>query len=131
MPAVWDFFNQRPRDLPERYRRAQAVLPQPRGHPGALTAEEEAELAAWSRSALRRARSVYVVCPTGGFSLADVPGGALWDPEADAAFIDALREALPPEIPFEEVDAHVDDPEFADLVAERYLTLAKETADVV
>ena len=49
----------------------------------------------------------------------------------DAAFIDALRDALPPEIPFEEVDAHVDDPEFADLVAERYLTLAKETADVI
>jgi uncharacterized protein (UPF0261 family) len=72
-----------------------------------------------------------VVCPTGGFSLADVPGGDLWDPEADAAFIDALRDALPPEIPFEEVDAHVDDPEFADLVAERYLTLAKETADVI
>jgi len=30
----------------------------------------------------------------------------------------------------EEVDAHVDDPEFADLVAERYLTISKEAFHV-
>ena len=63
---------------------------------------------------------VRVVCPTGGFSLADVPGGDLWDPEADAAFIDFPARCASARDPSEEVDAHVDDPEFADLVAERY-----------
>jgi uncharacterized protein (UPF0261 family) len=61
--------------------------------------------------------------PARGFSLSDAAGGALYDPAADRALIDALRDALRAGIPFEEVDAHVDDPAFADLVAERYLAL--------
>jgi uncharacterized protein (UPF0261 family) len=96
-----------------------------------LTPEEEAELGRIVAERLAGARGpVQVICPTGGFSLADVPGGDLWDPEADAAFIDSLRDSLPSHIAFEEVDAHVDDPEFADLVAERYLTIAKEASHV-
>ena len=71
---------------------------------------------------------MHVVVPTRGFSLVDVEGGDLYDPAADRAFIDALRAALRPDIAFEEVDAHVDDPAFADLVADRYLTLVKEPA---
>ncbi len=43
--------------------------------------------------------------------------------EADAAFSDALSSALRPEIPYEAVDAHVDDHDFADVVASRYLAL--------
>jgi uncharacterized protein (UPF0261 family) len=69
-----------------------------------------------------------VVCPTAGFSLADVPGGDLWDPDADAAFVETLRAGLREEIVFEAVDVHVNDPGLADLVADRYLTLVKETA---
>jgi uncharacterized protein (UPF0261 family) len=69
---------------------------------------------------------VHVVAPSRGFSLADAEGGALWDPEADRAFLDALQDALAPEQRYEEVDLHVDDPEFADLVADRYLALALE-----
>jgi uncharacterized protein (UPF0261 family) len=132
VPGCVDFFNQGAREeLPERYRERKQYFHNPVATLVRLTAEEEAELGRIVAARLGSARGpVRVICPTGGFSLADVPGGDLWDPEADAAFIDSLRDALPPEIPFEEVDAHVDDPEFADLVAERYLTLAKETADV-
>jgi uncharacterized protein (UPF0261 family) len=56
--------------------------------------------------------------------MADVEGGDLWDPDADGAFLEALGSALRPEIPFELVETHVNDPAFADLVAERYLALA-------
>ena len=69
-----------------------------------------------------------MVVPTRGFSLVDAEGGELYDPAADRAFIDALRDALRHDVAFEEVDAHVDDPAFADLVADRYLTLVKEPA---
>ena len=69
-----------------------------------------------------------VVVPTRGFSLADSEGGDLWDPDADHAFIESLAAALRPDIPFEAVDAHVDDADFADLVANRYLTLLEEPA---
>ena len=129
VPGCVDFFNQGAREeLPERYRERKQYFHNPVATLVRLTADEEAALGRVVAERLSGARGpVHVVCPTGGFSLADVPGGDLWDPEADAAFIESLRDALPPEIPFEEVDAHVDDPEFADLVAERYLTLAKET----
>ena len=56
----------------------------------------------------------------------DAEGGDLYDPAADRALIEALRDALRPDFAYEEVDAHVDDPAFADLVADRYLTLVKE-----
>jgi hypothetical protein len=42
--------------------------------------------------------------------------------------VDSLRDALRPDIPFEQVDAHVDDADFAELVAHRYLTLIEEPA---
>ena len=71
---------------------------------------------------------VHVIAPTRGFSLADAEGGDLWDPVADHAFLDALRTSLRPDIPFEQVDAHVDDAAFADLVAQRYLSLLQEPA---
>ena len=71
---------------------------------------------------------VHVIAPTRGFSLADAEGGDLWDPDADRAFLDALRTSLRPDIPYETVDAHVDDAAFADVVAERYLTLIEEPA---
>ena len=71
---------------------------------------------------------VHVVAPTRGFSLADAEGGDLWDPEADHAFLDSLRASLRPDIPYEQLDAHVDDAAFADVVAERYLTLTQEPA---
>jgi uncharacterized protein (UPF0261 family) len=132
VPGCVDFFNQgAPEELPERYRDRKRYYHNPVATLVRLTADEEAELGRVVAERLSRATGpVRVICPTRGFSLADVPGGDLWDPEADAAFAHALREALPSEIPFEEVDAHVDDPGFADLVADRYLTLAKETADV-
>jgi uncharacterized protein (UPF0261 family) len=132
VPGCVDFFNQgAPEELPERYRDRKRYYHNPVATLVRLTADEEAELGRLVAERLSGAAGpVRVVCPTGGFSLADVPGGDLWDPEADAAFVAALRDALPARIPFEEVDAHVDDPDFADLVAARYLTLVKETADV-
>ena len=94
-----------------------------------LTAEEETTLGRLVAERLNEARGpVRVVAPTRGFSLADAEGGDLWDPEADRAFLDALRDALRPDIPYETVDAHVDDPAFADIVAERYLTMTQEPA---
>jgi uncharacterized protein (UPF0261 family) len=71
-----------------------------------------------------------VIVPARGFSLVDAEGGELYDPAADRAFIDALRDALRHDVAFEEVDAHVDDEDFADLVADRYLSLVTEPAGV-
>ena len=132
VPGCVDFFNQGPRDtVPERYRSRKSYYHNPVATLVRLDRDEEAQLGALVAERLNEATGpVRVVAPTRGFSLADAEGGDLWDPVADGAFLDALAGALRPDIPFEAIDAHVDDHEFADLVAARYLTLVTETADV-
>ena len=66
---------------------------------------------------------VTVVAPTGGFSLSGVPGEALWDDEANAAFLTTLQERLAEGVELELVDADVNAPAFADRVAARALEL--------
>jgi uncharacterized protein (UPF0261 family) len=132
VPGCVDFFNQGPRDtVPERYRDRQSYYHNPVATLVRLTRDEEARLGADVAERLNGATGpVRVVAPTRGFSLADAEGGDLWDPVADGAFLDALAHNLRADIPFEAVDAHVDDDRFADVVADRYLTLVSETADV-
>jgi uncharacterized protein (UPF0261 family) len=132
VPGCVDFFNQGPRDsVPERYRDRKSYFHNPVATLVRLTAEEESELGRMCAERLNESTGpVHVVAPTRGFSLADAEGGDLWDPEADQAFRDALQSALRPDIPYETVDAHVDDPAFADVVAERYLTLIQAPANV-
>jgi uncharacterized protein (UPF0261 family) len=131
VPGCVDFFNQGPRDsLPERYRSRKSYFHNPVATLVRLDAGEETALGRIVAERLNEARGpVRVVAPTRGFSLADAEGGDLWDPDADRAFLEALRDALRPDIPYEAVDAHVDDPAFADVVAERYLTMTQEPAN--
>jgi uncharacterized protein (UPF0261 family) len=131
VPGCVDFFNQGARDtVPERYRDRKSYFHNPVATLVRLSAEEEARLGRDVAERLNEARGpVRVVAPTRGFSLADAEGGDLWDPDADRAFLDALRDALRPDIPYEDIDAHVDDPAFADVVAERYLTMTQEPAN--
>jgi uncharacterized protein (UPF0261 family) len=130
VPGCVDFFNQGARDtLPERYRDRKTYFHNPVATLVRLSVDEETALGALIAERLNEATGpVRVVVPTRGFSLADAEGGDLWDPEADQAFVESLRAALRPDIPFEAVDAHVDDPDFAELVADRYLTLLEEPA---
>ena len=130
VPGCVDFFNQGARDdLPERYRDRKTYFHNPVATLVRLDAEEETALGRMVAERLNESVGpVRVVAPTRGFSLADAEGGDLWDPEADRAFLDALRAGLRPGIPYEAVDAHVDDPAFGDLVAARYLSLIQEPA---
>jgi uncharacterized protein (UPF0261 family) len=130
VPGCVDFFNQGPPDsVPERFRGRKSYFHNPVATLVRLSAEEGVELGRMIAERLAGSSGpVHVVVPTRGFSLADAEGGDLYDPAADRAFIDALRDALRPDFAYEEVDAHVDDPAFADLVADRYLSLVKEPA---
>ncbi len=64
-----------------------------------------------------------VMVPTEGLSIPSVPGGVFWDPEADAAFLAALRHDLRADIPVSTHENHVNDPAFAHAVADRFLAL--------
>ncbi|HSR43122.1 MAG TPA: Tm-1-like ATP-binding domain-containing protein [Longimicrobiales bacterium] len=64
-----------------------------------------------------------VMLPLRGVSMIDAAGQPFHDPEADAALFAALRQGLRDGIEVVEVDAHVNDPGFADAFAERMLRL--------
>ena len=125
VPGCVDFFNQgAPGTIPERYRSRKSYYHNPVATLVRLELDEMAELGGIVAARLNEARGpLRVLVPTRGFSLADVEGGDLWDPEADEAFVERLREALRPPAALELVETHVNDPSFADLVAERYLEL--------
>ena len=128
VPGCVDFFNQgAPETLPAEYRARRSYYHNPVATLVRLEPDEMADLGRVVAERLNEARGpVRVLAPSLGFSLADVEGGDLWYPEADAAFLEALGDGLRSDIPFELVDTHVNDPAFADLVAERYLALVAE-----
>jgi uncharacterized protein (UPF0261 family) len=78
------------------------------------TAEECAELGRRIGRKLSAATGpVTLFIPLRGVSLIDVVGQAFFDPEADRALFDALRETLDPGMDVRELDTDVNDPAFA------------------
>ena len=58
-----------------------------------------------------------VVIPAGGWSEADCEGGPLYDPVMSDILIRELKRRLNRQIEFREVDSHINDPSFAQVVA--------------
>jgi uncharacterized protein (UPF0261 family) len=88
------------------------------------TIEENARMGAIFAEKLNAAkRAVAVFIPMGGFSEVDYPGQPFWCPEADQAFVDALKAHLRPDIPLEISDKDVNHPEFSSRTAEKLLEL--------
>jgi len=69
---------------------------------------------------------VKVVIPLKGWSSVDSPGRPTYDPEEDAIFIKELRRRLKKEIEVIQVDANMEDPEFAKVVISAALDVLKE-----
>ena len=66
---------------------------------------------------------VAVYIPLQGISVISAPGQPFHSPEADQAFLGALKSHLRPDISVIEVDANINDPEFANSAAEALLDL--------
>jgi uncharacterized protein (UPF0261 family) len=69
---------------------------------------------------------VHVFIPLRGFSFPDREGLPHWDPDGNQAFIDSLKAGVDSRIPFSEIDAHINDPEFIDPVTEEFLNMLGE-----
>ena len=92
------------------------------------TVEENARMGRIFAEKLNAARGpARVLIPLRGFSMLDSPGERFWNPDADAAFTSALRAALRPEVAIEELDANINDPQFADRAAAVLLELLAVT----
>jgi len=61
---------------------------------------------------------VAVLVPRRGWSEIGAPGGLLHDPRANEALVERLRRDLRPDVALREVDAAINDPEFAALMAD-------------
>ncbi len=68
---------------------------------------------------------VSIVIPLRGVSMLGRVGGNFWDPEADQACYEAIKEKLKPGIPLIELDNNINDPEFADKAAEILLDMLR------
>lgn len=91
------------------------------------TPEENAQLGKLFAEKLNAASGpVEVFIPMGGFSEVDAPGKPFWWPEADQAFVDALKENLRAGIPVTILPNNVNDPEFSGLLAETLLKMLKK-----
>ena len=83
------------------------------------TPEECAELGRRIGRKLNAARGpVTLFLPLRGVSLIDTEGQVFFDPEADEALFGALRETLDPGVDVQELDTHVNDPDFARAMAD-------------
>lgn len=113
-----------PETVPERYRDGtrRMMLHNPTTTLMRTEEEENRVIGRLLGEKLNRARgSVEVLLPLRGISAYDREGSAWYGPEADAALFDALRGALRPDIPVRELDCHINDPAFADALADRML----------
>ncbi|MBU1902758.1 MAG: Tm-1-like ATP-binding domain-containing protein [Proteobacteria bacterium] len=89
-----------------------------------LSPDELREVAKAFREKLNRANSpVKVLIPQKGWSSVDYPGNPTFDPEEDRVFVEELRRGLNPDIEILEIDANMEDPEFAKAVVEASLNI--------
>jgi uncharacterized protein (UPF0261 family) len=64
---------------------------------------------------------VAVFIPLKGVSMLDSEGEPFWDPEADGAFREALKDNLREDIPVYEMEYNINDPEFVDALSSELL----------
>jgi len=64
---------------------------------------------------------VVILLPLGGVSMLDSEGGRFWDPEADRACFQAIKENVDPDVTVVEMEENINDPAFADKVASTLL----------
>jgi uncharacterized protein (UPF0261 family) len=89
-----------------------------------ISPDELKEVANTFAEKLNRALGpVRILIPLKGWSSADLPGNPTYDPEEDRIFTQVLRDKLKPEVKVLEVDANMEDPEFATAVVENALKI--------
>jgi uncharacterized protein (UPF0261 family) len=115
VPGCLDFIVFSPPEMiPESLRERQVYRHTPEVAIVRANKDEMASVGKTIAEKLNRALGpVIVVIPNQGFSPANRPGKPLYDPEADRAFAEALRQNLRPSIRIVEVDAHINDERFA------------------
>jgi uncharacterized protein (UPF0261 family) len=116
-----DMVNFGPRDeVPEQFEGRTLHVHNPQVTLMRTTPEECAELGRIVGEKLNAATGpTALALPLAGVSMLSVEGEAFYDPEADAALFDALRETVDDDVDLMEFDTDVNDEAFAEAIADR------------
>ncbi len=124
VPGAMDMVNYFPDAIPPQFRNRIFYVHNPATTLMRTNEEENRQLAEIMARKLSRAKGpVVVYIPLRGFSAIDSPGQPFFFPEANRAFIEALKMNLPSRIPVIEKDLHINDPSFARKTAQALLEL--------
>jgi uncharacterized protein (UPF0261 family) len=124
-PGCLDIVNfWEPHTLPEKYRGRRIYQHNAKQTLVRTDPDENAQLGRIIASKLNRSIGpVAVYLPLGGISVISAPGGPYHWPEADAALFDSLRTHLRKDIPFHELNLHINDAAFARAMADGLLAM--------
>jgi len=124
-PGAIDMVNFGPLEsVPERYRGRRLHVHNANVTLMRTTPEECTELGRITAQKLSRAMGqVVFLMPLRGVSAIDAEGLPFWWPDADRAYLDALKSALDPRIRLMEVDAHINEESFSTAAASALLEL--------
>lgn len=112
--------------VPEKYRDRNLYQWNPNVTLMRTSVEENIQIGQMIAAAANAASApVTIVLPKKGVSMLDSPGDRFWDPAADQACYDAIKQNLKPGIPVIEMDHNINDPEFANKCAELLLDMLK------
>jgi len=116
-----DMVNFGPRDsIPDKFEGRQFHVHNPQVTLMRTTPKECAELGEILATKLNAATGpTALVLPLGGISMLDVEGEDFYDPEADAALFDAIREHIDSTVELLELEFDINDEEFARALAEK------------
>jgi uncharacterized protein (UPF0261 family) len=93
------------------------------------TPQENRELGEVLARKLNQAKGpVVLLLPLQGVSGIDRIGKSFYDPVADKSLFDALRANVGPNVKLLELDRHINDPEFAEAIADEFLKCAEASA---
>ena len=124
VPGALDMVNYFPDAVPPQFRDRLFYQHNPATSLMRTSVKENRQLGEIMARKLSRAKGPTVVyIPLGGVSAIDAPGQPFFDPEANRAFVEALKRNLPSRILVMEKALHINDPSFARELAQALLKL--------
>jgi uncharacterized protein (UPF0261 family) len=112
--------------VPERFRGRQLYQHNATVTLMRTTPEENRRIGQRIAEQLSRAKGpVVLMLPMKGVSMLDAEGKDFWSPEADRALFASLREHVGKHVEVREIDAHINDPEFAGALSDEVLRLLR------
>lgn len=115
--------------VPEKYRQRSLYKWNPNVTLMRTNVEENTQMGEMLAEAANLATGpVAVLIPLKGVSMLDSEGNRFWDPEADQACYDAIKQNLKPGIPVIELDYNINDPEFSEAVASTLLDMLEKSS---